>query len=110
MKSKTSEDRGIIYPVKGKGEPYLGPDAIMVIIPSQLKYLVRVSKAEKVHFSDMNLYNLYQTRRDSEAQISLSGPFLGAPHAAIAIEKLIVLGAKRIGCWDGVGLYSPPCG
>ena len=107
MKSKTSEDRGIIYPVKGKGEPYLGPDAIMVIIPSELKYLVRVSKAEKVHFSDMNLYNLYQTRRDSEAQISLSGPFLGAPHAAIAIEKLIVLGAKRIWVLGWCGSLQP---
>ncbi len=107
MKRKTSEDKGIIYPLKGKGEPYLGPDAIMVIIPSELKYLVRVSKAEKVSFNDMSLYNLYQTRRGTKALLSLSGPFLGAPHAAIAMEKLIVLGARRIWVLGWCGSLQP---
>jgi len=107
LKRKISEDRGIIYPVKGKGEPCLGPDAIMVIIPSELKYLVKVSNGKKVHFNDRNLYNLYQTGRETMTEVSISGPFLGAPLAAIAIEKLIVLGAKRIWVLGWCGSLQP---
>jgi uridine phosphorylase len=89
-------NEGIISPVKGKRDPRIGPDALMVMIPSELKYLVSKANAQKVPFHDMSLYNLYQTREETVSRITLSGPFLGAPHATIAMEKLIVLGAKRI--------------
>ena len=92
----TQGQRGIIFPVRGKGDPHVGPDALMVMIPSELRYLSHAAKAEKVPFSDMQLYDLYRTKSGADGPVSLFGPFLGAPHAVMGMEKLIVLGAKRI--------------
>ena len=96
MSRNPKHNEGIIYPVKGKGDPWIGPDVLMVMIPSELKYLVSKTNAQKIPFRDMSLYNLYQTNEETGSRITLSGPFLGAPHATIAMEKLIILGAKRI--------------
>ena len=86
---------GIIRPIKGKRDPQVGPDALMVMTPAELKYLVLSAGAEEVPFTDSSLYHLYQTNGLS-GQITLTGPFIGAPHAVIAMEKIIALGAKRI--------------
>ncbi len=96
MSRKPKDSEGIICPVKGKGDPRIGPDALMVMIPSELKSLVLKANAVKIPFGDMSLYNLYQTNEEVGSGITLSGPFLGAPHAIIAMEKLIVLGVKRV--------------
>ncbi len=86
----------------------MGPDALMVMIPSELHYLARAAKAEKVPFSDMQLYDLYFTKGGSAAgPVSLCGPFLGAPHAVMGMEKLIVLGAKRIWVLGWCGSLNP---
>ena len=95
LSTKTKHQEGIIYPVRGKNDPKIGPDALMVMIPSELKALVLKTNAKKIPFRDMSLYNLYQTSEKTGSRLTLSGPFLGAPHAVIAMEKLIVLGAKR---------------
>ncbi|HOP48814.1 MAG TPA: nucleoside phosphorylase [Desulfobacteraceae bacterium] len=100
-------DTGIIYPVKGKADPRIGPDAIMVMIKSDLNYLVKISNAEKLSFSEMDLYNLYSIFSGHSNKISLAGPFLGAPHAVIALEKMIVLGAKRIWVLGWCGSLQP---
>ena len=39
-------DMGIIQPVRGKRDPTLGPDALMVLIPSELEYLVRLTEGK----------------------------------------------------------------
>ena len=96
MNAKARNSEGIICPVKGKTDPHVGQDALMVMIPSQLRFLVQLTKAEKLPFNEMSLYHLYQTSKESNACLTLAGPFLGSPHAVIAMEKLIVLGAKRI--------------
>lgn len=96
MTQKAGNNEGIIHPVKGRGEPFLGPDALMVMIPSELRYLVQLTNAKEVRFRDMSLYHLFQTEVESDGLVSLSGPFLGAPHAVIGMEKLIALGATRI--------------
>lgn len=107
MNKEIKRDRGIINPVKGKGEPHVGPDALMVTIPSELKYLVRVADAQEVSFNEMMLYRLYQTKDETGAPLTFSGPFIGAPHAVIAMEKLIVLGAKRIWVLGWCGSLQP---
>ena len=98
MNKKTVKDidRGIIYPVKGKREPFTGTDALMIMMSSELTYLARTANAHEVSFNDRDLYQLYQTVDKSGMPLTLSGPFLGAPLAVIAMEKLIALGAKRI--------------
>lgn len=98
---------GIIYPVKGEKDPHVEHDALMVMIPSELQYLVHVSKAQEITRNNMSLYNLYQTNEDSHAPITIAGPFIGAPHAVIAMEKLIVLGAKRIWVLGWCGSLQP---
>ncbi|MEA2040163.1 MAG: nucleoside phosphorylase [Thermodesulfobacteriota bacterium] len=94
--SNTKGNRGIISPVKGKKDPRVGPDVLMVMIRSELMYMVQLAGAQEVSFSEMNLYRLYQTMDVTGPLLTLCGPFLGAPHAVIGMEKLIVLGAKRI--------------
>lgn len=98
---------GIIRPIRARGDPLLGPDAIMVMIPSELNYLVRVAEAREVPFSEMSLYGLYRAGDGSDPPVTISGPFLGAPHAVIAMEKLIVLGAKRIWALGWCGSLQP---
>ena len=88
--------QGIIRPVKGKRDPDLGPVALMVMLPHELKRLVREAGAAEIPFSDTPIYRLYRTKEKSAAPITLSGPFIGAPHAVMGLEKLIVLGARRI--------------
>lgn len=100
-------DIGIIYPVKGKADPQIGSDAIMVMVKSDLNHLVKISNAKKLSFSEMDLYNLYSIFSGHGNEISLAGPFLGAPHAVIALEKMIVLGAKRIWVLGWCGSLQP---
>lgn len=98
MNKKISQknDIGIIYPVKGKNDPHVGSDAVMAMVSSDLNYLVKISNAQRLSFSEADLYDLYSSSDQKGAKVAIAGPFLGAPHAVIALEKLIVLGAKRI--------------
>ena len=106
MQRKTLSE-GIIRPLKGRRDPQLGPDALMVMIPTGLKHLVRKAKAVEVPFSDTPLYELYRTKKEPGPAITLAGPFMGAPHAVIALEKLIVLGARRILVLGWCGSLQP---
>ena len=89
-------DEGIIRPMRGKRDPRLPLDVLMVMIPSELKYLAQTADAKKEVFSDMSLYDLYRAQGDFAPPITLAGPFIGAPHAVMGLEKLIALGAERI--------------
>jgi len=104
---KETPSEGIIRPIKGRRDPQLGPDAFMVMLPSELKHLVREAKAEKVTFSNTPLYSLYRTKKVPGPGITLAGPFIGAPHAVIGLEKLIVLGARRILVLGWCGSLQP---
>jgi uridine phosphorylase len=100
-------EEGIIRPRKGRRDPFVGPDALMVIVPSELDYLIKITEAKEVVFSEMGLYRLYQTECRADVPFTICGPFLGAPHAVIAMEKLIVLGAKRIWVLGWCGSLQP---
>ncbi len=108
MDTHSRNNEGIIRPAKGKKDPYIERDAIMVMIPSELQFLAQASKAEELSFSDMNLYHLYRANKGTrQTPFILAGPFLGAPQAVIAMEKLIVLGAKRIWVLGWCGSLQP---
>ena len=107
MKTNGRNNEGIVYPVKGKKDPHVAHDALMVMIPSDLRYLVYMTRAKETAFNDMNLYHLYQTGEAPHVSLTLTGPILGAPHAVIAMEKLIVLGAKRIWVLGWCGSLQP---
>ena len=107
MKSDTSHNEGIIRPVKGKSEPCLGTDALMVMIPSELTYLVRYLSAEEIVFNNNSLFSLYGVRDSRNRPLALAGPFFGAPHAVAGMEKLIALGARRIWAFGWCGSLQP---
>jgi uridine phosphorylase len=96
--------QGIIRPVRGKRDPAVGPVALMIMLPHELKRLVRKAGATEVGFSDTPLYRLYRTEGPP---IALTGPFIGAPHAVMGLEKLIVLGAKSIYVLGWCGSLQP---
>ncbi|MBW1782629.1 MAG: nucleoside phosphorylase, partial [Deltaproteobacteria bacterium] len=84
-----------------------GPVALMVMLPSELKRLVRKAGATETAFSDTALYKLYRCEGKAASSITLTGPFIGAPHAVIALEKLIVLGTKKILVLGWCGSLQP---
>ena len=104
---KETLSEGIIRPVKGRKDPQLGPDALMVMLHRELKHLVRKAGAVEVAFSSTPLHKLYRTKKAPGQAITLAGPFIGAPHAVIGLERLIVLGAKRILVLGWCGSLQP---
>ena len=107
MTGKIDLDEGLIRPIKRKNDPVVGPDAMLVMIPSELDYLVKLSQAKKMGQFDMNSFDLYQTKDGTECQLTLSGPFLGAPQAVIGMEKIVALGAERIWVLGWCGSLQP---
>ena len=96
MSRNINQDEGLIRPKKRKSDPDVGPDTIMVMIPSDLDFLVKTSHAQKIPCVDTNFFDLYQTKGGAKGSLTISGSFLGAPQAVMGMEKLIALGAKRI--------------
>jgi len=101
------DDEGIIQPRKGRRDPALGSDVIMAMIPSDLDYLAHRTGAGKSPFHDSGLYRLYVKEEKNSPVLAIAGPFTGAPHAVIALEKLIVLGAKRVWILGWCGSLQP---
>lgn len=102
-----SPDNGVIRPVKGKSDPAIGPDAVMVMVASDLNYLLLKTKARRLAFTDAGVYGLYQTGDPSLPKMSIAGPFMGAPQAVMGLEKLIALGADRIWVLGWCGSLQP---
>lgn len=103
---ETEKEPGLISPVKGRSDPQLGPDAVMVMIPSDLEYLVTLCRGGKTTPFNLTFFTLYQVERNG-VRLSLSGPFLGSPQAVMGLEKLIALGAKRIWISGWCGSLRP---
>ena len=97
----------VINPTKQRGEPCLGPDAIMVAIPSDLQYIVDLSRAERATQGKGSPFKLFIIKKGKGLPCGLAGPLLGAPQGAIVMEKLIALGAKRIWVIGWCGSLQP---
>ena len=99
-------NEGLVSPIRRKTDPEIGTDAIMVMIHSDLEYLVKFNYKKDITRFNMGFFNLYRII-NQEVCLSLSGPFLGAPQAVMGMEKLISLGAKRIWVSGWCGSISP---
>jgi purine-nucleoside phosphorylase len=97
-------DDAVIQPRKGKSDPAIGPDALMVVIPQDL---ARLSKLKPMDGFDQGFFKIFRGKGQTEAGLSLAGPFLGAPQAAMVMEKIIALGAKRICLFGWCGSLQP---
>ncbi len=105
--AEEQHSNGIIQPRRGKGDPQLPPDVLMVMIPGELQFLAGKSGAVKTSFTNMRLYDLYRYQSETEAPVTLAGPFIGAPLAAMGLEKLIAMGAERILMLGWCGSIQP---
>ena len=102
-----SDTSAIINPGREKGEPLVGPEAIMVAIPSDLASMVDQSNAERAPLRILSPFRLFLVKRGENRPLALAGPLLGAPQGVMVMEKLIALGAKRIWILGWCGSLQP---
>jgi nucleoside phosphorylase len=103
LTSRNADD-AVIQPRRGKNEPALGPDALMVVISQDL---TRLSKLKPMDCFDQGFFKIFRMKEKTSGSLSLAGPFLGAPQAAMVMEKIIALGAKRICLFGWCGSLQP---
>jgi len=102
-----AEDEGLIRPMKRKTDPWLGPDVVLALIPTDLEYLVKLNRGRALESSDLGHFKIYQLNEGDRGSLSFAGPFLGAPQAVMGMEKVIALGARRIWVWGWCGSLQP---
>lgn len=108
MKDPANRDTAIVYPLRRKKDPFVGPDALMAMTPADVHALKKILKLREIPMIDVGLCRFYQAEKESPGPaLTLVGPILGAPQAVIAMEKLIVLGAKRIWILGWCGSLQP---
>ncbi len=87
-------DTPIVKPVKGKRTPSLGPVAVMAAPKPDIKLLIPALGLTQVEPRSLFTGNLY-AGGDGQGGVSLTGPFLGAPHAAMLMETLASRGVRQ---------------
>ncbi|MBW2260316.1 MAG: hypothetical protein JRF18_07685, partial [Deltaproteobacteria bacterium] len=85
----------IVSPRRGRKDPTIGPVAVMVAMQKDLALMRRSMDIPGKALSSIAASKLYRRKRGDQ-DVTLVGPMLGAPQAVLILEKLIVLGAKRI--------------
>ena len=85
----------IVYPRKGKNDTIIGPVAVMVAMEKDLALIRRSMGIDGRTAGRILTSRLYRGTYGHQ-EIALVGPMLGAPYAVMILEKLIVLGAKRL--------------
>ncbi len=88
----TTEDI-IIHPIRGKKEPQIASSGLFLVTPAEANLGHRL--LQKQGGRKQFLYNSDLTLSAS-GEYFVAGPSVGAPLAAMTMEKLIALGAKRI--------------
>jgi len=85
----------IVSPRKGRKDPEIGPIVVMVAMQKDLTLMRRSMDIPPKALSSIATSRLYRKNRGDQ-DVTLVGPMLGAPQAVLILEKLIVLGAKKI--------------
>ena len=89
-------EEGLIRPTKRKMDPEVGRDAVLVITRGDLDRLLELTEEKRLSSFDMDFFRLHLVEKEGGGTFSIIGPFLGAPHAVMGMEKIIALGARRI--------------
>ncbi len=99
-------DTAIVNPVVNKRSPKLGAAALMVSPKPDLKYCRR-----QLHYSADNYFHLYLSRlyyqKKNQQGLSLVGPMVGSPYAAMVLESLIAWGCRNIFFFGWCGSIDP---
>jgi len=99
-------NEAIIEPRREPDDPDLTPDALMVMVQPMLKQVLAGKRHFKWRLRAPGLDVLYRVEHGQRI-LTVAGPFLGAPHAAMAMEKLVVLGARRLWILGWCGSLQP---
>lgn len=94
----------LIKPRKGRKEKVLPSRALMVVNPSEADF---ARKTFQPFAGASRTISQTQLVVDKAHNLCLAGPALGAPAAALALEKLIVLGVKEIWLISCCGSLDP---
>lgn len=87
----------IINPVREKGEPLLPGAGLFFLNPGETVQAFSLAKEHQGSRHFLFNSNLFQIHGRAEAKpFFVAGPAVGAPMAVLTLEKLIVLGARRI--------------
>lgn len=105
-------DDVLVRPVRGGRDPDVSPDLIVCMVEPILDRLVSRFEAVPVSVPGAALYRVWEARPgpDEPPLVTLAGPFLGAPHAVLGLEKMIALGARRIWVTGWCGSLQPDLG
>ena len=107
MKEPFDNDESIIQPRKRSGDPSVGLDVLLALIPEDLDYLVRLHQDKEQTCHDMGFFKIYQVKDEAMGLRTICGPFIGAPQAVMGTEKLIALGARRLWILGWCGSLQP---
>ena len=88
-------DDAIIFPKKGKRSPQLGPVGVIAGTETDLSLLCNLLDFDKTKYQKLFTSRLYVAGRPG-ADLSLSGPLIGAPYATMVLETLIAWGVRKI--------------
>ncbi len=105
--SRLSEaDKAIISPVKGKKTPVTGIVALMTATLPDVNALVKIFEIDKKKRLPLFSSTIYPSLSNKYG-ITLAGPFIGAPHAAMVLENLICWGVDTLLFYGWCGSISP---
>ena len=90
-----TQNDAIINPKRSKNSPKLGPVAVMVATETDLSLLCELFNFPENSFRKLFISRLYIGEK-SRSPVSLAGPLIGAPYAAMLLETLIAWGARKI--------------
>lgn len=96
------KDSCVINPQHLPGEPDLPAAGILAVNPSDSSRFYRLAQRYDLQRSFLFNAQLYASPR-----LFVAGPAVGAPMAAICLEKLIALGASRILLYGWCGSLTP---
>jgi purine-nucleoside phosphorylase len=85
----------IMVPRRVKGDPVIGPRAIMVAMEKDLGLMRRLLEMERRRASRILSSRLYQGVCGGQ-EVALVGPMCGAPYSVLILEKLIALGVEQV--------------
>ncbi len=103
---KQRNDDIILHPIKGKGEKSLPAKGIFFVNPSEARVasqlLLKSGGEQRFLFHSSLVVS-------PSADFFVAGPALGAPMAAMTLEKLIALGAERVIMAGWCGAVDESC-
>lgn len=77
------------------GDPQIGPIAVMVAMEKDVPFVRQAMDVPGMATGRILTSKVFIVRKEG-TNMAVVGPILGAPHAVMVLEKLVVLGAEKI--------------